>query len=68
MQKGKVKFFNSEKAYGFIVPESGDEDVFIHMNELEKSSYKGINIETKASYEPNTNKKGKTQAIGSTRK
>lgn len=38
------------------------------MNELEKSSYKGINIETKASYEPNTNKKGKTQAVGSTRK
>lgn len=63
MQKGKIKFFNSEKAYGFIVPESGDEDVFIHMNELEKSGYKGINIGTKVNYEPNTNKKGKTQAI-----
>ena len=34
MQKGKIKFFNSEKAYGFIVPELGGEDVFIHINEL----------------------------------
>ena len=63
MQKGKIKFFNSEKAYGFIVPELGGEDVFIHINELEKSGYKGINIGTKVSYESNTNKKGKTQAI-----
>ena len=52
-----------EKAYGFIVPELGDENVFIHINELEKSGYKGIHIGTKLSYEPNTNKKGKTQAI-----
>ena len=62
MKQGKIKFFDSEKAYGFIVPDEGGEDVFIHMNELEKSGYKGISIGTKVSYEPDTNKKGKTQA------
>jgi CspA family cold shock protein len=62
MQQGKIKFFNSEKAYGFIVPEGGGGDVFIHMTELEKSGYKGINIGAKVSYESDTNKKGKIQA------
>lgn len=42
MEQGKIKFFNSEKAYGFITPEDSSGDVFIHMTELEKSGYKGI--------------------------
>ena len=62
MQHGKIKFFNQEKAYGFIIPESGGSDVFIHMTELEKSGYKGINIGTKVTYEVDTSKKGKNQA------
>lgn len=62
MLKGKIKFFNSEKAYGFIVPEKGGEDVFIHMTEIEKSGYKGINLGQRVSYVLETNHKGKTQA------
>lgn len=62
MQKGKVKFFNSEKAYGFIVPDEGGREVFLHMTEVEKSGYKGINIGTKVTYDVESNKKGKTQA------
>lgn len=62
MQHGKIKFFNQEKAYGFIIPESGGSDVFIHMTELEKSGYKGINIGAKVTYEVDTSKKGKNQA------
>ena len=62
MQQGKIKFFNQEKAYGFIIPESGGSDVFIHMIELEKSGYKGINIGAKVTYEVDASKKGKNQA------
>ena len=63
MQQGKIKFFNSEKAYGFIIPEDGSGDIFIHMNEVEKSGYKGINIGQRVSYELGTNHKGKQQAV-----
>jgi CspA family cold shock protein len=63
LQKGKIKFFNQAKSYGFIVPEDADGDIFIHMTELEKSGYKGINIGQRVSYELGTNHKGKQQAV-----
>jgi len=63
MHQGKIKFFNSEKAYGFIIPDNGGNDVFLHMTEVEKSGYKGINIGSKVHYETETNAKGKTQAV-----
>lgn len=63
MQTGKIKFFNQEKGYGFIVPEAGGNDIFLHMTELEKSGYKGINIGQHVSYELGTNHKGKQQAV-----
>lgn len=63
MHTGKIKFFNQEKCYGFIVPEAGGNDIFLHMTELEKSGYKGINIGQRVSYEVGTNHKGKQQAV-----
>ena len=62
-QKGKVKFFNQEKSYGFIEPEEKGNDVFLHMTELERSGYKGISMGQRVNYELGTNHKGKRQAI-----
>lgn len=62
-QKGKIKFFNQEKSYGFIIPEDKENDIFLHMTELEKSGYKGISIGQRVSYELGTNHKGKQQAV-----
>lgn len=35
MQKGKIKWFNAEKGYGFITPSQGSQDLFVHISELE---------------------------------
>lgn len=63
MEQGKIKIFNSEKAYGFIVPKAGGEDVFLHINELKKSGYKGISVGSVVTYDVQTNHKGKNQAV-----
>jgi len=61
-QKGKIKFYDSSKGYGFIYPEGNGEDVFIHRSELEKSGYNDMAVGANVSYELHTDKKGKTQA------
>ena len=43
MTKGKVKWFNDTKGYGFIAPENGVKDVFVHISALERSGLRGLN-------------------------
>ena len=43
MQKGVVKFFNNSKGYGFIAPEGGDKDVFVHISVLQKCGIETLN-------------------------
>ena len=43
MANGKIKWFNPKKGYGFIEPEDGDKDVFIHISALEKAGIKFLN-------------------------
>ncbi len=56
--KGTVKWFNSEKGYGFITPEDGP-DVFVHYSEIKGSGYRSLNEGDKVEFEITDGKKGK---------
>ena len=61
MANGKIKWFNMKKGYGFIEPENGEKDVFIHISALEKAGIKFLTEKQKLSYEVNQTK-GKLSA------
>ena len=58
---GTVKWFNKKKGYGFIEPEDGGKDVFVHNTAVEKSGLNILNEGQKISFETETND-GKTSA------
>jgi cold shock protein len=62
MEKGKVKFFNAVKGFGFIRPNNGSKDVFVHISDLQKSGYDNLQNDQDVSYELHT-KNGKSSAI-----
>jgi CspA family cold shock protein len=61
MATGIVKWFNPTKGYGFIQPDQGGADVFVHITALEAAGLRTLNEGQKVSYELATNK-GKTSA------
>ena len=61
MNTGTVKWFNSTKGYGFIAPDDGSQDVFVHVSEVEKAGLRQLNEKQKVSYELTENR-GKTSA------
>lgn len=61
MKSGTVKWFNTTKGYGFIKPDDGTKDVFVHISSLEKSGLKELQEGQKVSYETEMNR-GKTAA------
>jgi cold shock protein len=64
MITGTVKFYNEQKGYGFIQPDSGGKDVFVHVTAVERSGLRGLQEGQKVSYELETDRRnGKTSAV-----
>jgi len=57
-----VKWFNATKGYGFIKPEGGGPDVFVHISAVERAGYTALADGAKVSYELVTTRTGKTAA------
>jgi len=63
MPVGTVKWFNSTKGYGFIQPDNGGPDVFVHISAVERAGLRGLNEGQKISFEEQRDpKRGKTSA------
>jgi CspA family cold shock protein len=63
MQTGTVKWFNSQKGYGFIQPNDGGSDVFVHISAVERAGLSGLNEGQKVSFEVVADRRtGKTSA------
>ena len=58
MATGVVKFFNAEKGYGFIAPDDGGKDVFVHFSNIEGSGYRSLEQGQKVEFDVAEGRKG----------
>ncbi len=62
MATGTVKWFNAAKGYGFIEPEDGSKDVFVHISAIERAGLSSLSEGQKVSYELQPGQNGKSSA------
>lgn len=62
MPTGTVKWFNSTKGYGFIAPDDGGKDIFVHISAVERAGLKGLNDNQKISFELLNGRDGRASA------
>ena len=60
---GIVKFFNDTKGYGFIQPETGGNDAFVHISAVERAGMRSLQKEQRLSYDLEQDQRGKTSAV-----
>jgi cold shock protein len=58
MAQGTVKWFNAEKGYGFIAPDDGTADVFVHYSAIQSSGYRSLEEEQRVEFEVTQGQKG----------
>ena len=58
MAEGVVKWFSAEKGYGFITPDDGGKDLFVHFSEIQGSGYRSFDEGQRVNYEPQEGAKG----------
>ena len=58
MSTGTVKWFNADKGFGFITPDDGSKDLFVHHSEIQVSGYKSLNDGQKVEFEVGQGQKG----------
>lgn len=63
MIKGTVKFYNATKGYGFIQPEDGSKDVFVHATALERAGIQGLNEGDRVSFETEVDRRSGKPAV-----
>ena len=63
MPIGTVKFFNEYKGYGFIAPEGGGNDAFVHISAVERAGMSTLSQDQRVSYELEEDQRGKTSAV-----
>lgn len=63
MTKGTVKFFNAQKGFGFIAPEGGGNDVFVHISAVERAGLQGLNDGQEVNFEVERGRDGRQSAV-----
>lgn len=63
MPSGTVKWFNGQKGYGFIQPDDGSKDVFVHITALERAGLRGLNEGQKVTFDLERGQQGKMSAV-----
>jgi CspA family cold shock protein len=63
MTTGTVKFFNDSKGYGFIAPDEGGNDAFVHISAVERSGMRTLRENQRVSYELQEDRRGKMAAV-----
>ena len=63
MAQGTVKWFNSQKGFGFIQPDNGGNDVFVHISAVERAGLSNLGEGQKISFETETGRNGKASAV-----
>ncbi|GBR07411.1 cold-shock protein [Acetobacter oeni] len=63
MTTGTVKWFNTTKGFGFIQPDNGEADAFVHISELERAGMHSLTEGQKVSYELEAGRNGKASAV-----
>ncbi|MBA3678272.1 MAG: cold-shock protein [Sphingosinicella sp.] len=63
MPIGIVKFFNADKGYGFIQPEGGGNDAFVHISAVEAAGMRTLDKDQRVNYELENDKRGKPAAV-----
>jgi CspA family cold shock protein len=63
MTTGTVKFFNENKGYGFIAPDGGGNDAFVHISAVERSGMRTLRQDQRLSYDLQEDRRGKMAAV-----
>ena len=62
-QIGTVKFFNMDKGFGFIAPDNGGADAFVHISAVERAGLATLQQNQRVSYEMETDRRGRSSAV-----
>lgn len=63
MTIGTVKFFNADKGYGFIAPEDGGNDAFVHISAVERAGMRTLDKDQRVSFDLEKDQRGKVSAV-----